>query len=56
MLEVSARFHNHSTNNQLLISLQCCDATRVLLFPAHYHGRHSPPTKESLPPRPSIYS
>jgi hypothetical protein len=29
MLEVSARFHNYSTNNQLLIFLQCPNATRV---------------------------
>jgi antirestriction protein ArdC len=29
MLEVSARFHNYSINNQLLIFLQCPDATRV---------------------------
>ena len=29
MLEVSARFHNYSFNNQLLIYLQCPDATRV---------------------------
>jgi N-terminal domain of anti-restriction factor ArdC/IrrE N-terminal-like domain len=29
MLEVSARFHNYSTNNQLLIFLQYPDATRV---------------------------
>jgi antirestriction protein ArdC len=29
MLEVSARFHNYSINNQLLIYLQCPDATRV---------------------------
>src|SRR5918996_1541796 len=29
MLEVSARFHNYSFNNQLLIYLQCPEATRV---------------------------
>jgi hypothetical protein len=29
MLEVSARFHSYSFNNQLLIYLQCPDATRV---------------------------
>jgi hypothetical protein len=29
MLEVSARFHTYSTNNQLLIFLQCPEATRV---------------------------
>jgi len=29
MLEVSARFHNYSTNNQLLIYMQCPQATRV---------------------------
>jgi hypothetical protein len=29
MLEVSARLHNYSTNNQLLIYLQCPEATRV---------------------------
>ena len=29
MLEVSARFHNYSFNNQLLICLQCPEATRV---------------------------
>ena len=29
MLEVSARFHSYSLNNQLLIYLQCPDATRV---------------------------
>ena len=29
MLEVAARFHNYSINNQLLIYLQCPDATRV---------------------------
>ena len=29
MLEISARFHNYSFNNQLLIYLQCPEATRV---------------------------
>ena len=29
MLEVAARFHTYSTNNQLLIYLQCPQATRV---------------------------
>jgi len=29
MLEVSARFHNYSFNNQLLIYLQCPEATRA---------------------------
>ena len=29
MLKVSARFHNYSFNNQLLIYLQCPEVTRV---------------------------
>jgi len=32
MLEVSARFHKSSTNHQLVIYLQCSDATRVCRY------------------------
>ncbi len=41
MLQVAARFHNYSVNNQLLIYMQCPQATRVAGYRAWQRlGRH----------------